>query len=255
MPGASPTLRTGASTRAHDSRLANRHFLPLAIVHKKYGACSPEWERTIGAEFVRFTPSAGLGVYAAHAGFWAAFVVARLTGPVQGRIDQRGNDATALASRQDSAAHSGALVAAHGVAFAVLYAGLGVAVFGRYSGALFRSQPIAALTVIGSGAALCCWALLYFRSWRLRAVVSVGHELATTGPFRLLRHPIYMGLNLLALGSALWVPTPMVCLSFVLMCVAGDLRARAEESLLLRTYGSAYERYCARTCRFLPRLY
>jgi hypothetical protein len=38
-PGASPTLRTGASTRAHDSRLANRHFLLLAIVHKKCGAC------------------------------------------------------------------------------------------------------------------------------------------------------------------------------------------------------------------------
>ena len=30
-PGASPTLRTGASTRAHDSRLANRHFLLLAM--------------------------------------------------------------------------------------------------------------------------------------------------------------------------------------------------------------------------------
>jgi hypothetical protein len=29
-PGASPTLRTGASTRAHDSRLASRHFLLLA---------------------------------------------------------------------------------------------------------------------------------------------------------------------------------------------------------------------------------
>ncbi len=49
------------------------------------------------------------------------------------------------------------------------------------------------------------WALDYFRSWRFRAKLDEGHQLATGGPFRLLRHPIYMGLNLLALGSAFWV--------------------------------------------------
>ena len=46
-----------------------------------------------------------------------------------------------------------------------------------------------------------------FRSWRFRATLDKGHQLATGGPFSLLRHPIYMGLNLLALGRAIWVPT------------------------------------------------
>jgi protein-S-isoprenylcysteine O-methyltransferase Ste14 len=59
----------------------------------------------------------------------------------------------------------------------------------------------------GCGAALMSWARVWFASWRFRAKVDASHQLATGGPFALLRHPIYMGLNLLALGSAVWDPT------------------------------------------------
>jgi protein-S-isoprenylcysteine O-methyltransferase Ste14 len=204
---------------------------------------------------MRLLSSLGFGIYAAHAAFWGAFVITRLTVQTRDQQEQGGKAGEARASTADSAAHSRVLVAVHGLAFVVLYVGLGIAVLGGHSVALFRSQPIAALVVIGAAAALCCCALLYLRSWRFRAAVSVGHELATGGPFRFLRHPIYMGLNLLALGSALWIPTPIVWLSFVLMCIGGDLRARAEEALLVRTYGRTYESYCTRTRRFLPGLY
>jgi protein-S-isoprenylcysteine O-methyltransferase Ste14 len=77
-------------------------------------------------------------------------------------------------------------------------------------------------TVIASGAALVAWALVYFRSWRVRAKLEAGHQLATGGPFRTLRHPIYMGLNLLALGTALWVPTTLVWVACGLMAVGSD---------------------------------
>ena len=190
-----------------------------------------------------------------HAAFWGALVIARLAARSQDSRKQGGHVDEPGASTLDSAAHSGVLVAGHGLAFAILYAGSGIAVFGKHSVALFPSQPIAALAVIGCGAALCCWALLYLRSWRFRAAVTVGHELATGGPFQFLRHPIYMGLNLLALGSALWIPTPIVWLSFVLVCIGGDLRARSEESLLVRTYGLVYNSYCARARRFVPGVY
>ena len=99
------------------------------------------------------------------------------------------------------------------------------------------------------------WALVYFRSWRFRATLDKGHQLATGGPFRILRHPIYMGLNLLALGSAIWIPTPVVWTAFVLMAIGSDLRARAEEPLLLKVFGSAYREYSARTRRFVPGIY
>jgi len=99
------------------------------------------------------------------------------------------------------------------------------------------------------------WALLSFRSWRFRAAVDSRHQLATGGPFRLLRHPIYLGLNLLALGSAIWIPTPVMWTAFILMAIGGDLRARAEEALLMQTFGSTYRAYIARTRRFIPGVY
>ena len=97
--------------------------------------------------------------------------------------------------------------------------------------------------------------MAFFHSWLFRAKLDQGHQLATKGPFRLLRHPIYMGLNLLSPGTAIWVPTVTVWIGFVLMVVASDLRARSEESLLAHAFGSTYTDYCAHTRRFIPRLY
>ena len=88
-----------------------------------------------------------------------------------------------------------------------------------------------------------------------RAAVGVGHELETGGPFRILRHPIYLSLTLLALGTALWHPTPFIWVSFVILALLSDLRARAEETLLLRVYGETYAKYCERTRRFIPAIY
>jgi len=64
-----------------------------------------------------------------------------------------------------------------------------------------------------------------------------------------------MGLNLLALGTALWIPTFLMWVAFVLMMIGSDLRARAEEALLLQAYGSLYRDYRARTKRFLQGIY
>ena len=79
-----------------------------------------------------------------------------------------------------------------------------------------------------------CWARLSFASWRFRAQIDSGHQLATGGPFRFVRHPTYAGLDLLAFGTALWIPTPVVWLGTLVMAVVGDLRACAEELLLAR---------------------
>ena len=64
-----------------------------------------------------------------------------------------------------------------------------------------------------------------------------------------------MGLNLLALGTAIWIPTAPVWISVILMAVGGDLRARSEESLLVDAFGSSYIDYRARTRRFVPGVY
>ena len=119
----------------------------------------------------------------------------------------------------------------------------------------FAGQRIVGTLVIVIGAALVAGAVLHFRSWRFRAALREGHQLATGGLFSLLRHPIYMGLDLFALGSAIWVPSILVWISVVLLCIGSDLRGRAEERLLDETFGAAYREYYGRVRRFIPGIY
>jgi protein-S-isoprenylcysteine O-methyltransferase Ste14 len=79
--------------------------------------------------------------------------------------------------------------------------------------------------------------------------------LVTTGPYRRVRHPIYLGLALLAMGAALafgsW-PAFFIVLSGIVPTFAW--RARAEEELLSRIFGERYEVYRQRTKMIVPHL-
>jgi len=147
------------------------------------------------------------------------------------------------------------LIALHMVAFAVMYFGIERAVFHSDRASATTSQRVLGTLVILAGAALTHMARVSFASWRFRAKIDVGHQLATEGPFQFIRHPIYAGLDLLAIGTGIWIPSPIVLTSAVLMVLGGDLRARAEEPLLERAFGETYRYYRNRTWRFIPRLY
>jgi protein-S-isoprenylcysteine O-methyltransferase Ste14 len=79
--------------------------------------------------------------------------------------------------------------------------------------------------------------------------------LVTTGPYRRVRHPIYLGLTLLAAGEAIaftsW-PSILIVLTGIVPTFAW--RARAEEKLLGRTFGERYAQYKARTRMIIPYL-
>lgn len=193
-------------------------------------------------------------IYAVHAAFWASFGVTRA---ILNRRNHDGGaaDAGPVTSETHTARGARALVAFHALAFAAIYLGLGSAIVPRRVPSWFPGQRLVGALVIAAGAALMSWSLVYFQSWRFQAKLDAGHQLATGGPFQFLRHPIYMGLNLFALGTAVWVPTPIVWAGFVLMAVGSDLRARAEETLLARAFGELYVAYRARTARFVPGIY
>ena len=90
-------------------------------------------------------------------------------------------------------------------------------------------------------------------AWSFVPKADQGTGLVTTGPYRLVRHPIYLGLALLAMGEALafgsW-PALMIVLSGVVPTFAW--RARAEEKLLSRTFGERYAVYRQRTKMIIP---
>jgi protein-S-isoprenylcysteine O-methyltransferase Ste14 len=110
-----------------------------------------------------------------------------------------------------------------------------------------------ALTVLGIAFAL--WSMITLgRHYDLVLEVHEGHELVRTGPYALVRHPVYTGLALhfagvcLATGNLLLI-TGTLFVTFP----AFYLRARAEESLLRQQFGAEYEKY-AREVPMLVRL-
>ena len=189
-------------------------------------------------------------LYAVHVAFWACFGITRKV------LGGKSETAPAVAASQEyTAPFSRTVLAFHMLGFGVLYFGIGNAVLPRRVPAWFAGQRVVGTLVIAAGAALMSWAVASFHSWRFRAKLDEGHQLATNGAFRLVRHPIYSGLTLLALGSAIWAPTIVIWSGFVLIAVGSELRARSEEVLLRRAFGDAYVEYSKRTRRFLPFIY
>jgi len=183
---------------------------------------------------------------ALHAVVWGGFFMTRLLF----RPERRAGAVTSEGGHQAPGGLAGAVLALHCIAFGILY----FAIFADGPGLFTRQLALGGATIL-AGMALMIWTLRSFHSWRLAARIDDGHQLATHGPFGLIRHPIYAGLDLLALGSALWMPTNLVWLAFLAVLLTGDVRSRVEEKLLARAFGSDYEDYCRKTKRLIPGIY
>ena len=81
-----------------------------------------------------------------------------------------------------------------------------------------------------------------------------GAEFRTGGPFRLVRHPIYGGLILVALGWSV-AEAPLALVPTAALAVLFDFKSRREEAWLEEAYPE-WAAYAARTPhRFVPWLY
>jgi protein-S-isoprenylcysteine O-methyltransferase Ste14 len=90
-------------------------------------------------------------------------------------------------------------------------------------------------------------------AWSFVPNADEGTGLVTTGPYRLVRHPIYLGFALLVMGQALAfgsLPALMIVLFGIVPTFAW--RARAEEKLLRRTFGERYAVYQQRAKMLIP---
>ncbi len=77
-------------------------------------------------------------------------------------------------------------------------------------------------------------------------------RLAISGPYRVVRHPQYDGFVLITLGFLVQWPTLPTLVLFPILLTMYARLARREEEEMLRTFGSAYQQYRARTPAFFP---
>jgi protein-S-isoprenylcysteine O-methyltransferase Ste14 len=106
------------------------------------------------------------------------------------------------------------------------------------------------LTALGLGIAIA--ARIYLGgNWSARVEIKEGHALIRTGPYRYVRHPIYSGILLALLGSALALDRWRALLGFALMVLGLWLKARHEENRL-RDVLPDYSAYARETAALIP---
>ena len=91
------------------------------------------------------------------------------------------------------------------------------------------------------------------RYWSVTLELRENHRLITQGVYRYVRHPMYAALFLYSIGQALVLPNWIVGpLNFVAFGILFAFRIRAEERMMLETFGDEYAAYMARTKLLVP---
>jgi protein-S-isoprenylcysteine O-methyltransferase Ste14 len=112
-----------------------------------------------------------------------------------------------------------------------------------------------ALLLLGA-AALFRWSSTTMgRNWSLVARTRADHELVTTGPFALVRHPIYVSMLFFLVALAVATGHYLQLLWAIPVFALGTrIRILEEEKLLRAAFGAAFDAYARRTGAFFPRV-
>ncbi|HZR55470.1 MAG TPA: isoprenylcysteine carboxylmethyltransferase family protein [Terriglobales bacterium] len=106
------------------------------------------------------------------------------------------------------------------------------------------------------GVALAIWArYILGQYWSARVEVKVDHQLIASGPYAYVRHPIYTGILLAGIGTALYVGELRAILAITLATVGFAIKAKQEESLMTSEFGNRYQEYRKATGFLIPRVY
>lgn len=124
----------------------------------------------------------------------------------------------------------------------------------RFSLAREVARPVGLFTVY-AGMALVGWAAFHLRGAFLGEVAPRLDVLVQGGPYRFMRHPVYLGMTVALIGVAVVTRSWPGLIGVLLLFLPGEIfRARLEEEALRSKFGSEWDDYAARTGFMLPRV-
>jgi protein-S-isoprenylcysteine O-methyltransferase Ste14 len=130
--------------------------------------------------------------------------------------------------------------------------------YGFLSGRVFpRSEYIyrIGVFVLIAGLAFSVWARIHIgRNWSGVVTLKQDHELIRSGPYRLVRHPIYTGLLLAFIGTAIARDQWRGWLAVLIGLAALWRKLRLEERWLTEQFGDSYRRYRDKVAALIPYL-
>ena len=111
----------------------------------------------------------------------------------------------------------------------------------------------AGAVLAAGGLLLTVWARHHIGgNWSGIVTIKEGHELITSGPYAIVRHPIYTGLLLAFVGSAMARGEWRGILAVAIALWALWRKLRLEECWMREQFGEAYQAYCRRVSALLP---
>lgn len=106
-----------------------------------------------------------------------------------------------------------------------------------------------------AGVAVALWARWHLgANWSGVVTLKEGHELIRTGPYRTIRHPIYAGILLAFLGTAVAMGEVRGLLAVAIAWLSFYWKARREESFLTQEFGPGFAEHRRHTGMFLPKV-
>jgi protein-S-isoprenylcysteine O-methyltransferase Ste14 len=109
----------------------------------------------------------------------------------------------------------------------------------------------AAVTV--AGLLFAVWAREHLgRNWSRSVTIKEGHELIRTGPYAVVRHPIYTGILSGFLGMGIAISQVRGFITFALIFLALWMKLRMEEQFMRSQFGETYAAYSGETAALVP---
>jgi protein-S-isoprenylcysteine O-methyltransferase Ste14 len=136
----------------------------------------------------------------------------------------------------------------------------GAAMFIAWTFRLPPGHPAGMARILGSMAlgpvaAVLAWTAVKHlgRQFRVRAGLYVDHELVRTGPYSLVRHPIYASILAILLSTLLrWTPWAWAAVSLACFVTGTEIRVHVEDSLLASRFGMDFEDYRLQVRAYVP---
>ncbi|HCQ12190.1 isoprenylcysteine carboxylmethyltransferase family protein [Flavobacterium sp.] len=111
------------------------------------------------------------------------------------------------------------------------------------------------LSVSFVGLLIACWSrYLLGKNWSLSVQKKENHELINSGPYSILRHPIYTGILLIFIGNTIIVGDYRGIIAVVIVFISFWFKLKKEEKWLIEIFGEDYHNYKKTTKAILPYL-
>jgi protein-S-isoprenylcysteine O-methyltransferase Ste14 len=91
--------------------------------------------------------------------------------------------------------------------------------------------------------------------WSARVTLKEGHRIIRSGPYHWVRHPIYTGMLVGAIGRAISIGEWRGLFGAALILVTHARKAMREEALLTKEFGTEYQEYKSATGFLFPQLF